>query len=358
MRSLFVSILAVGLLSGCVVHRDSSEDARPVARSGDITFLWSLGGRTCAQAPEVRWIHVTLTGTAGVEALENDGYFNCRLDGSDGIKLKSFSPGTYAYTIDAIDPADRVLYTASGTLAVNGDVVVSVTLNPLITTSALEVSWTFGAQRLSCAEAGITSEQGVSDVIITIGSTSHTVPCTFGGGQSAVFDDLAPGTHHVTIEGLIGDRLWYRGLGSITIAVGGSYQLPIQLDPVAAGATFVPVMSDGTTPFDCAATGATALQIQLYDKDDNCFPEDPLAPGGCGFNGSCEAFATAGFYFDYIPAGDDYVPGISAWKAGWTAVIKAWGRDATDIKYEGSSGTVVIVAGLEDQRELVRMLAK
>jgi hypothetical protein len=360
MRSLIVSLLAAGLLSGCVVHRDSGDDPRPVAHNGDITFLWSLGGRTCAEASEVRWIHVTLAGARGVEQLENDGYFGCTLDGWDGIKLTDFASGTYNYTVDAIDASDRVIYTASGTLSVNGHVSVPVTLNPLITTGSLEVSWSFGAQRPSCAQAGITSEAGVSDVRVTIDSTSYDLPCSYGGGQSAIFDDLAPGTHHVTIEGYIGglDRLWYRGLGSITIAAGGSYQLPLGLDPVAAGATFVPVMSDGATPFNCAATGSNTLHIQLFDARGNCFPEDPLSPGGCGFNGSCEAFATAGFFFNYIPAGDDYDPAAKAWTAGWTAVIKAWGRDATDIKYESSAGSVLIVAGLENQRKPVLMFAK
>ena len=355
MRSILAPAAALLLLSGCVIHADSKEPAPVPAVGGDITFLWSFAGKTCAQAPEVNWVRVVLEGGAGVEALPNDGYYRCNWDGWDGVKLTDFRAGTYNYTVDAVDSGDLVVYTATGTLSVNGPVQVPVNLNPTMIRGEMEVFWSFGREAKGCAQAGITTTDPVSTVKVSVNNEPpYEMPCTYGQ-QSAVYTDLAPGTYSVKIEGYIGDRLWYRGLRSVTVSgQGGSYQLPVQLDAVAAGATFAPVMGDGVTAFDCASTGTTALQIQLWDSKDQCFPADPLAPGGCGFNGSCAAFATNGFYFDYMPADDRWDAAAKAWTANWTAQITGWGVDANDVTYVGSLDTL-IYAGEPDQRVPVRM---
>lgn len=131
---LGLSVLALALtanLSACVVVHGCDEglvedDAGYCV--ADITFLWSIDGWTCSEAREVETIHISLTGPNGREVLKDGGFYNCRTAGVDGISLLGFDPGDYYYTIDALDPSERVLYWTEGSFTLTRSMTVPVVL--------------------------------------------------------------------------------------------------------------------------------------------------------------------------------------------------------------------------------------
>jgi hypothetical protein len=97
------------------------------AAAGDITFLWSFGGLTCAQSG-VANVQVALTGPNGPEPLQNNGFYPCTFGGADGVTLTAFDGGDYTFSLDGLALGGAPLYGASGTFAVDGSVQVRVNL--------------------------------------------------------------------------------------------------------------------------------------------------------------------------------------------------------------------------------------
>ncbi|ATB29616.1 hypothetical protein [Melittangium boletus] len=115
---LLSALLSSSLMSGCV-YSDASDP-------GDVTFSWSFAGANCAQERRIEQVLVTIPG----EALENRGYYPCSINGYDGITLHDFAPGTYDFSLDAIDYDGYYSYRAVGTFTVDGNIVVNVDLTP------------------------------------------------------------------------------------------------------------------------------------------------------------------------------------------------------------------------------------
>jgi len=92
-----------------------------------VTMEWSLNGRSCFQNPNIQWVRITIPG----ETLQNNGYYPCSSNGSDGVVLYGFAPGTYRFVVDAIDYAGTPIFSGSGTFGVNGDIALSIDLTPV-----------------------------------------------------------------------------------------------------------------------------------------------------------------------------------------------------------------------------------
>jgi hypothetical protein len=118
-KTLVASLAVLSLVLGSAC---GGYDPRP----GDVTFLWSFYGLTCAEDPAIEWVQISIPG----ENLDNDGFYPCNVNGSDGIVLHDFYPGTYSFAIDAIDYDGYRSYTAGGTFTVDGDTLVRVDLTP------------------------------------------------------------------------------------------------------------------------------------------------------------------------------------------------------------------------------------
>ncbi len=117
-KIMAVIVSAIGL-SGCVIIHDEE-------RPGDISFTWDFAGRGCNDVRgEVENIYLLLDGPTGRREVAE--FYPCNSGGHDGIKIHDFEPGEYHYTIDARD-GDYTVYTASGTIYVDGDVSKSVSL--------------------------------------------------------------------------------------------------------------------------------------------------------------------------------------------------------------------------------------
>ena len=112
-----LAVLSLSLTSACVY-------TEPV--SGDVTFLWTFDGYSCARDGEVETVHIQIPG----ESLENRGYYPCSARGSDGVTLYDFAPGDYDFYLEAIDYSGYVSYEARGHFYVDGDTTVRVDLYP------------------------------------------------------------------------------------------------------------------------------------------------------------------------------------------------------------------------------------
>lgn len=93
---------------------------------GDVTFLWSFYGLSCSQDPNIDEVHIIIPG----ESLDNDGYYPCRVNGTDGIVLHNFAPGTYSFSIEAVDYDGYISYSSGGNFNVDGSITVRVDLTP------------------------------------------------------------------------------------------------------------------------------------------------------------------------------------------------------------------------------------
>jgi hypothetical protein len=93
---------------------------------GDVTFIWSFSGLSCAEDSRIESVRIAIPG----EALDNGGVYPCTVNGVDGIILNDFAPGTYSFAIDAVDYDGTVSYTGSGGFVVDGDTLVQVDLFP------------------------------------------------------------------------------------------------------------------------------------------------------------------------------------------------------------------------------------
>jgi hypothetical protein len=346
MRTLIVALLALGL-TGCIVHE---EHVSPAPESpGDITFLWSFDtdGKSCLQATDVYSIHVTVENAAGQrEQLDNDGFYRCNPGGTDGITLRNFAPGTYSFTVDGLDGRQMALYTASGTVHVNGSVTVPIRLNRVVVQGTVQVFWTFGGK--GCSDAtSLAGVDGIAQVRVFFGNEAPVnIPCVQNDprtGQPVMGAAFTrdPGTYTVRIDSLTvhgtETRVWYSGTQAVLVTRGQTTNVAMDLPAAAApGVNFVPRLgAGGTLAYDCAATLTTTLFIKLTDS----------TGASSEFANDCAAYAAGGFHWDYLPAGL------------WTVTIE--GRDSP---YQGyhvmKSGTIQapVMAGLPNQTFAVPML--
>jgi hypothetical protein len=241
---LGLSVLALALtanLSACVVVHGCDEGlvedgaGHCVAPLADITFLWSIGGDTCSQAPEVATIHISLTGPNGREALENGGLFYCRTAGVDGISLQGFGLGDYHYTIDGLDPSGRILYGTEGSFALTQSMTVSVVLRAIhgceaglvedgaghcvAPTADITFLWSIGGD--TCSQA---PEVATIHISLTGPNGREALEnggmfyCRTAGVDGISLQGFGLGDYHYTIDGLDpSGRVLYWTEGSFTL---------------------------------------------------------------------------------------------------------------------------------------------
>ncbi|WP_257448783.1 hypothetical protein [Archangium lipolyticum] len=238
----------------------------PPPGSGDITFLWTFSdtasGR-CADVPDVKSVRITIPG----QVLANDGIFACNNSGVDGIALLSFVSGTYSYTLEALGSSGQVLYKGSGSVTVNGNVRVNVTLAPYGSPSSYAyLSWSFPAnstsQNPTCAQAGVVSVDARID-----GGDTVRLECSRGmSGAGVQTPFLEPGRHTLELIGVGSD-------GQPSYYVNAFLDIQ-QGSPVSASYRFGAVggmalswsLVDGIESRTCSQSGVTRVAINLQDE--------------------------------------------------------------------------------------------
>src|SRR4051794_23871555 len=95
---LAVAFLSVLTSTGCIIVGSgggTGGGGGGIAKSGDVSFSWTFGGKTCAQNSQIANVILTIPG----ETLNKNGVYTC-LDSTShpGVTLFDFAPGSYTYS--------------------------------------------------------------------------------------------------------------------------------------------------------------------------------------------------------------------------------------------------------------------
>jgi hypothetical protein len=229
MKKLALAVLSAALVaSGCIVqdHDDfhgGNIGPGPTDRF-DLQFDISFEGATCGATPTVDRVRLRLEGPAVA-----DETVLCPPEG--GRVFTAIPAGTYTWRIDGLAPDDTVLYTATGIVDLNQDLVVDATLIPVggPTLGTLTFFWTFAGQ--NCATAG------VAQVRVTIpGLFDEAVACATQGVEGISIDNLPAGATPWTLAGQdAGGAALFQAIGSSTVEAGAEVQTNVDLAAVGAG---------------------------------------------------------------------------------------------------------------------------
>jgi hypothetical protein len=290
---LLAAFLLVSLSSGCVVVSNGNGNGNPPPPpppvAGDVTFHWSMAGYTCAQTPDVHTIRVQIPG----EALANNGLFPCLVNGYPGIVLHDFAPGGYSFILQGLGGSNEVLYEASGTFTVNGNVDVTVSMASVA--SYAFVSWrlppTGSSSNPNCSQAGVT----YMDVWID-GVEEGRFFCTQGFGSASIPTRyLGIGTHAITLLAVdsTGYPL-YRFDGPLVIQANSAVSALYDLQWAVGGAAVKWQLTNGSVAQTCAQAGVTTVYVNFLDQDNQwVYP-------GAGDPQSCTKIAVP---YDYLLPG-------------------------------------------------------
>jgi hypothetical protein len=286
-RSSLTALIAALTLGGCIVYEvphDGSgvPDEQPLesSRPGDLAFGWSFAGRSCAQSPEIRWVKIEIPG----ESLANGGYFACSTGGYDGIRLANFAPGYYGYGLEAIGHGGELLFSASGTVRVDGDVSLGVELLPAAGPNTYAyLRWHFPATwesyDPSCEQAGIDTVEVSID-----GAPFLRFRCGEGtlepGAQTPM---LAAGRH--TVEIVAFDAWgydWYASSSILDTYVGMPVAAEYQLQWSVGGTAVSWSLTDGTWAESCYEAGVDLVSVNFQDLQGN------VLFSGAGWEFGCE----------------------------------------------------------------------
>jgi hypothetical protein len=235
----------------------------PPPAPGDVTFLWTFPNGRCTNVPDVKSIRITIPG----EVLANGGIYACNTAGVDGIVLRSFRPGNYSFTLEALSYSGTVLYKDNGSFTVNGSVRVSVTLAPVTPPPApgdVTFLWSFPNGR--CADV-----PEVKSIRITIPgeplANGGIYPCNTAGVDGIVLHDFRPGNYSFTLEALsYSNTVLYTGSGSFT--VNGNVRVNYTLTPSGSASSYAyvswsfPANSTSTNP-TCAQAGVVSVDVSI-----------------------------------------------------------------------------------------------
>jgi hypothetical protein len=283
-----VALTGLLVLGGCIVGVDGGGGGGP--NPGNITFSWTLGGQPCSAVPAVANVRVTIPG----EVLQNNGVYACDTGGYDGIQLANFVGGTYSWTVDGLDSSGTVLYTASGTVNVDGDVNVNVDLTPVGgSTTFAYLSWTF--PQLPSKSSPACVDVGVVNVDISIDSAAAvSVPCTSGqGAQGWQTPFLDAGTHTISLAAVDANgTTLYQANGNFQTSASQASAQGFGFQWAVGGLSVNWTWKSASE--SCAVAGISNLNVQLYDS--NNAPQFQ----GAGASVSCDPGTTS---FTNIPPG-------------------------------------------------------
>lgn len=255
-RLLFAFLCLVSVSTGCIVVDDDHPPAPSVP--GDVTFLWTFNGLRCDQARDVYGVNVTIPG----ESLLNNGKYACNTAGSDGITLHDFAPGSYNFTLQAVNFQNQIIFEASGTFVINGNRTAMVDLAPVGNpTSYALLNWRFPGN-MGCGQAG------VATVDITLDDMApRNFDCTVGqSAQGLQTPNLDPGSHFIEFiaRAPSGQPLYYFNGELVTQAYN---PVSVLYDLYAVGgASIAWKFSDGSVTFDCNSLSPN-LQIGVNFQD-------------------------------------------------------------------------------------------
>lgn len=254
-RLLIAFLCLAAVAPGCVVH---DRDDYP----GDVTFRWTFAGLRCDQDRDIAGVNIIIPG----ERLQNNGEYPCSANGVDGIVLHNFVPGVYSFNLEGVDFNGDVLYVASGTFRVDGNVSVNVDMTPTgAPPSFAYVSWLFPANNASpspnCHQAGISAVEVRVDDLEWV-----RIDCPRGHGANSIQTPfLAPGEHFLEFVAIDGNGdPWYYYSGSIVTQAGVPTSHTASMWAIG-GASIRWDIFDGGTKLSCAGARISEVRINFID---------------------------------------------------------------------------------------------
>lgn len=275
---ILAAFLCLLSLSGCIITDNSSCDSCNVGDPGDVTFLWTFQGGRCSDVPYVKSVNIRIPG----ETLLNGGVYDCNTQGVDGITLHNFDSGTYNYTLEAVDYDNVIVYTATGSFTIDGNVRKVVDLMPEGSSgsSYAYLSWFF-PNGATCYQAGVAS---VGVTIDGDASLSKTFDCSAGTGTNSVSTpNLSAGAHTIEITSFdsSGHRLYYYS-GNLTTQANRPVAVSYNLWAVGGLSVSWTLSRDGgATNISCQDAGVSSLSINFKDANGNWVLGNGVS-GPCG----------------------------------------------------------------------------
>ncbi len=291
-RFLFLAAAAAVFMSatGCVCVVEGRQ-------RGDITFLWSFGGRSCLEVPNVTQVRIAIPN----QTLQNDGVYPCLVNNTAGIVLQNFRAGTYSYTIEGLTAGGATVYSAQGSVIVNGNVTETVDLSPVAGApgNAL-ITWTFppngSFSNPNCSQAGVVNV----DIRIDNGAPQR-VACASGFGTTGVqLNDVAAGAHTIDLAASDASNFYYyRKISSLTIVAGSTVSSAYSFEWGVGSLPMKWTFTNGSVAQTCAQAGIAQVNIVLENSATGDRPY-----GTQGQDVPCEASGVQGTLFPYLyPAG-------------------------------------------------------
>ena len=254
-RLLIAFLCLAAVAPGCVVH---DHDEYP----GDVTFRWTFGGLRCDQDRDIAGLNIIIPG----EVLQNDGQYPCQANGFEGIVLHDFVPGVYSFTIEGVSYDNELLYVASGTFRVDGDVTVDIDMTPTgAPPSFAYVSWLFPENNVSpnpnCNQAGVSAVE----VRVDDGEWAR-IDCARGhGGNQIETPYLEPGQHTLEFVAIDsnGDP-WYYYSGIIVTQAGVPTSHTASMWAIGGASIRWDIISNGNT-LTCSQARISLVYVNFID---------------------------------------------------------------------------------------------
>jgi hypothetical protein len=304
-RGLTLWLTLLGGLAAC----DNS-------RSGSITVGWTFGGGSCSGAA-VEQVQIAI---AGEQVSPNT--FDCR---SGLVTFQDFFPGNYVVTIQGLDSTQAVTWTGSKSFRVDGDVNVTVDLQPVSQENAVSYfSWTFDPATGDPGQIPLCGQgQRLDRVGILIDGTDNgSFGCEQGlNGNVVITPYVTPGKHSIDLvayssqEGVT--RFAETGTFDINFVTGTATSQTVALHwnvgglamTWAAYPSLAAYQASPNQPLTCASTGIASVSVFLANPSDTS--------KGTQFTGFTCA---SGALLDNAPAGQ-WLPFVAGYASGGSTPI-------------------------------------
>ena len=239
---------------------------------GAMTVGWTFAGGNCMGAA-VEQVRIAIAG----EPLQQDT-FDCR---SGLVTFTDFFPGTYAVTVQGLDSSQAVTWTGSRSVRLDGDVSVTVDLQPVSQANAVYYfSWTVDPatgdrDQIPVCGAG----QRMDKVAIFIDDQNQgSYDCEQGlSGGLVITPYVTPGQHQVDLvaydsqEGVTAfaqsDAL---SINFVTGGQGGSQNVALHWNVGGLQVGWAPYADrnayDANTPQTCAQAGIADLVLGFHSN--------------------------------------------------------------------------------------------
>jgi len=261
-RGLTLGLALLSGLTACDSHH-----------GGAMTVGWTFAGGNCTGAA----VDQVRIGIAG-EPLQQDT-FDCR---SGLVTFTDFFPGTYNVTVQGLDASQAVTWTGTKSVRLDGDVSVTVDLQPVSANNAVYYfSWTVDPATGDPGQIpGCGPGQRMDQVAIFVDSQNlGSYGCEQGlNGNLVITPYVTPGQHTVqlvTYNSQENATAFAQSdalqINFVTGGQGGSQTVPLHWNVGGVQAAWAPYasMSDysSDTRQSCAAAGITDLVLGFQSVD-------------------------------------------------------------------------------------------